>query len=514
MNNNEIELKLLIDPADIPALRRHPLLRALCPGGPQSRKLLSIYFDTDDSFLKSQGMALRVRRDGRRWIQTVKGGGSVMAGLHQRDEWEAPVRHDRPDFTKLTEPSLIALFSDPILRQRLRPVFVTEFTRTIWLLETEADDRIEMALDRGSISMGTQATTISEVELELKAGQPAALYQVALALLEEVPLSAENASKAERGYALHLPVAIPQAVKAVPPAIEAETTVDAAFRAIAWCCLAHLQDNQSRLQQAYDPEYIHQMRVATRRLRSAFKLFSAAAPGIRDEALIEELRWLVGELGPARDWDVFLDELLQQAMLELPGNAALDALKVRAERLCLKARQRACSAAVSQRFQKLLLGLGLFIWRAPWRANAEDLARLDQPVKNFAARQLTRHHRGLRRRGRRIAALSVEQRHALRIAAKKLRYAAEFFSSLFPPKKSKSYLQALAELQDELGVLNDQAVTGRLLAQIEGGSKDLLRVRGVGLIIGWNACRARAKLADITQVWKRFHRRNGFWGEE
>lgn len=516
MNNNEIELKLLIDPDDVSRLRRHALVRKLCPDGPRTRKLLSIYFDTDDFFLKNSGMALRVRRDGRGWIQTVKGGGSVRAGLHQRDEWEAPVRQDRPDFTKLTDPALVELFADPVLRQRLHPVFITEFNRTTWLLRTETGDQVEMALDRGTISMGIKSAPICEVELELKSGQPASLYQVALGLLEDIPLRAENASKAERGYGLHLPAATPFAVKAILPEIHAGMTVDQAFRVIAWCCIAHLQDNQCRLAQAYDPEFIHQMRVAIRRLRSAFRLFSAAAPGIRDEALIAELRWLVGELGPARDWDVFLDELLQQVMHELPENAALDALKARAERLCQKARQRACAAAASQRFQKMLLRLGLFIWDAPWRqmADADAVARLDQPVTDFATVQLARHHRRLRRRGRGIAGLSVERRHALRIAAKKLRYAAEFFSMLYPKKTAASYLEALSGLQDELGMLNDQAVTGRLLAQIEGGSKDLLRLRAVGMIIGWNAYRTRFQLAGITQVWKRFHRRREFWGEK
>lgn len=508
VNNTEVELKLLIDPADIPRLRRHPLLKALCPSGPKTRKLTSTYFDTDDFFLKNRDMALRVRRSGQQWIQTIKGGGSVQAGLHQRDEWEAPVAHRTPDFTKITDPGLIALFSDEGLRQRLHPVFVTEFSRTIWLLETEAGDRVEMALDRGEVSADQGKSTISEVELELKAGNPAALYELALALQETVPLRPENASKAERGYALCASPHTRPAIKATFPEVAREMTVNEAFRTIAWNCIGQLQDNQSRLLQGYDPELIHQMRVAVRRLRSAFNLFGAAVPGIKDAALTAELHWLIGELGSARDWDVFLSETLPPVIEALPQDAGLVWLKKAADQLCQVAREQACTAAVSPRYHRLLLLLGSWLWRESWR-EASELAQLDQPLAAFAAVMLGRRHRQLRRRGRTLAQLNAAQRHALRIAAKKLRYAAEFFSGLYPGKATRRYIQALSHLQDEFGALNDQAVAGGLLAQIGGGGR--LRDNASGVIIGWYACKASLQLAGLAQVWKRFRRCRIFW---
>ncbi len=514
MNNTEVELKLLADPADIPRLRRHPLLKTLCPSGPKTRKLTSLYFDTDDFVLKNRAVALRVRRSGRQWIQTVKGGGSVRAGLHQRDEWEAPVARNTPDFTKITDPGLIRLFAGEEMRQRLHPVFVTEFNRTVWLLETEAGDQVEMALDQGEIRADQNSAPICEVELELKAGNPAALYELALALQEAASLCAENASKAERGYAL-CAAPLPQpAVKVPQPELAREMTVDAAFRAIAWNCIGQLQDNQSRLREGYDPELIHQMRVAVRRLRSALNLFGAAVPGIKDAALIAELRWLVGELGPARDWDVFLGETLPTIVESLPQDAGLARLQQAADRLCQAARERACTAAASPRYHRLLLTLGRWLWREPWRDTAEaaGLAQLDQPLAAFASAMLARRHRQLCRRDRHFAQLNEEQRHALRIAAKKLRYAAGFFSGLYPRKASRRYLQALADLQDELGVLNDQAVTGRLLEQIGADDRDLLRCRASGVMIGWIACKTRLQLAGMVRVWNRFNRCKVFWG--
>lgn len=509
----EVELKLLIDPADVPRLRRHPLLKALCPAGPATRKLLSIYFDTDDFFLKNRDIVLRVRRDGRHWIQAVKGGGGVRAGLHQRHEWEAPVAGDRPDFAKLADPGLIALFSDAALRRRLRPVFATEFARTVWLLETEAGDRVEMALDRGEIRADQGKSPISEVELELKTGNPAVLFELALALQEAVPLRPENASKAERGYALCAAPSPRPAVKAAPPGLARKMTVDAAFRAIAWNCVGQLQDNQGLLLRGYDAEAVHQMRVAVRRLRSALNLFGAAMPGIRDAALLEELRWLVGELGPARDWDVFLGQTLPPVVEALPQDAGLERLRRDAGRFRREARERAAAAAASPRCHRLLLTLGRWLWREPWRdAGAAGLAQPNQPLKDYAAAMLGKRHRQLRRRGRDLARLDREQRHALRIAAKKQRYAAEFFSGLYPRKAARRYLQALAALQDEFGALNDQAVAGRLLERIGAGGGPLRR-RASGVMIGWIACETRLRSAGLARAWKRFSRCELFWEE-
>ncbi|GAO37026.1 adenylate cyclase [Sulfuricella sp. T08] len=508
MNNIEVELKLLIDPADIPRLRRHPLLKALCPSGPKTRKLTSVYFDTDDFVLKNQDIALRVRRSGRQWIQTVKGGGSVQAGLHQRDEWEEPVAHSTPDFTKIVDPGLIRLFASDDLRQRLHSVFVTEFNRTVWLLKTEAGDQVEMALDQGEIRSDQSSATICEVELELRVGNPAVLYELALALLEAVPLHPENASKADRGYALCAPQDAPLPVKATAPEMGCEMTVDAAFRAIAWNCIDQLQDNRNRLRQGYDPELVHQMRVAVRRLRSALSLFGAAAQGIKDAALTAELRWLVGELGPARDWDVFLSEMLPPVVTALPREEGLVWLHRQAEKICREKREQACVAAAGQRYNEIMLRLGAWLWRAPWRTTTVA-ADLDMPVSTFASKMLDRRCRQVSRRGRHLNALTVAQRHVLRIAVKKLRYAAEFFFGLYPGKATKRYIQALSRLQDEFGALNDQAVAGTLLAQISSGSR--LRDRGSGVIIGWYACKTHVQLADMAQEWKRFRHCRIFW---
>jgi inorganic triphosphatase YgiF len=491
----EIELKLTMDPAHAARLRRHPLLASLAQGKPRRQRLHSIYFDTPEQDLLRAGVALRLRRVGGGWVQTVKGGGSVHGGLHQRDEWEWPVQGGEPDLTLVGETSLAAIMTGEV-QARLRPLFVTQFWRTAWQLRTAQGAEIELALDQGEVQAGDRRLPISEVELELKAGEAASLFELALAIQEQVPLCVEDLSKAQRGYLLGsgetLPPRTAQRVALVP-----QMPVAQAFRCIAGECLAQLQGNVAGL--GPDPEYLHQARVAVRRLRSALGLFAATQPGAPAD-VVEELRWLMGCLGPARDWDVFATQTLPAIVEELAGNPALARLQADAARLRHAHRQAALEAVASQRYTRLVLTLGLRLVRqAEPQGDSVSLG-------GFAARMLARQHKRLRRRGRHHATLSPAERHALRIAAKKLRYAAEFFAGLYPRKRARPYLAALAALQDVLGALNDAAVTQRLLAELPAP-----RGQAAGIVGGWMARAGRERLAGLDRAWRDFVRQKVFW---
>ncbi|CAH1070343.1 Adenylate cyclase [Candidatus Nitrotoga sp. 1052] len=196
--HTEIELKLLIDSANIPQLLQHPLLKSACKSGPLRQKLHSIYFDTPDLELMRQRIALRLRQAGGHWIQTVKGSGNVEGGLHQRPEWEVPVTGGMPDFDKLSVSPWHSFFT-PDIQNRLIPIFVTDFWRTIWLMELP-NGLIELALDAGEIQAKNKQVPICEVELELKSGAPASLFDLARELRKSIALQPEDRSKADRGY--------------------------------------------------------------------------------------------------------------------------------------------------------------------------------------------------------------------------------------------------------------------------------------------------------------------------
>lgn len=503
----ETELKLRVQDADLPRIRA--ALTQLAGAGARHIKLTSLYFDTPHLTLLQAGVALRVRRVGRRWVQTLKGGGAVQGGLHVRDEQEWPVARALPDLTKLKPTTLGLAWSE--IGPQLVPVFSTVFLRSWWHIAYQGSE-IEIALDRGRVHVGERHEDILELELELKAGAPAVLYQLALELAAVAPLAPDPMSKAERGYCLFQGLALTPA-KAAIPALQPALTVEQAFRTIAWNCLDQLLRNQRGVLEQSDPEFIHQMRVALRRLRLTLSLFAVAVPRASWEDWAAELRWLAMELGAARDWDVLEEELLPPLIASLQQRKPLACLPQRVHKERLKARRKARAAVASPRYGVLALTLAQWLDARPWRAaaDAEQAALLDSPIQPLAEMLLARRHQQVRRRGRHLARLTDARRHRLRVTAKKLRYAAEFFANLFPRKTTRAYVKALAGVQAVLGALNDNATALNHAAQLCEHARDPRCRPEAGILIGWAASIMRRELKALGKAWKAYRRQQPFW---
>ena len=503
----EIELKLALPPIQAGRLKRHPLL--IGAGRPLRRRLVSVYFDTPELDLMCARAALRVRRVGRGWIQTVKIGGGSAGGLHQRPEWETPTRSEAPEPERFAAPEVRKLLT-PARLARLRPVFETHFWRDAWTLPVAGGGSIEVALDQGEVSGGGRSQPICEVELELKAGQPAALYDLALDLAADFDLYPDPLSKAERGYALfqHLPA---RPVQAGPAGLEPEMHVADAFVVVMQNGLEQFTANLVGLIHETDPEYLHQARVAVRRLRSALTVF---APALSDPALAplrEALRWLMSELGPARDWDVFVTETLPPLMRAMPDQS-LQSLARSAQLRREAARAAMITAVSSRRLTRLLLEAGRMLLLRPWEQAMERIGSAWQgsPATALAESVLDRRQHQLLRRGRHFVQLDPAARHRLRIATKKQRYAAEFFAELYPPKVTRAYIKNLAALQDNLGALNDIAVAGRLLSNLRG-RRAVNRAWACGVVQGWVESRAQVKIAELEPAWRRMKKTRPYW---
>ena len=508
----EIELKLAIAASEVPKLARVPLLKSTARGHPTTARTYSIYYDTPEFALRDHGVALRLRRVGTHWLQTLKSAGRVEAGLHQREEFETPVPAQILNYPALAQSAAAPVLADPGLPLRLRPVFATDFKRTTRRLEPAAGTLIEFCLDRGVISAGSAQLPISEIELELKSGPPEQLVRFALGLLEFVPLRLEPASKAERGYALAVGLTTAP-VKASVPALLPAVTVAQAFRTVVFSCIAHLQANERGLLETTDPEYLHQARVALRRLRSALSVFNRAFPRALFEELIVELRWLGGCLGPARDWDVFATETLRVVCAAFPGDAGLHWLTERTAELRATANDTAREAVASTRYAVLLLKLGGFFLREPWQQLAGDPSATLRalPLLEFTASVLERRHKRTVKSGRSLEQLDAAGLHALRIQIKKLRYAAEFFSALYNKGEVREYLSALAGLQELLGGLNDAATVERLLELLREAERAGQWLEAPGLVRGWAACSSRGRLEQLGDAWQRFSDSKVFW---
>jgi len=502
----EIELKLLLDPADVNRFRRHPLLKKHAVGKPQSRQLNSVYFDTPDLYLKQNHTALRVRQVGRRLIQTCKSGGQVAAGLHQRPEWESDISGSSPDLPALlslieTGSAVARLISAPALAENLQPIFTTQFRRTIWMLRLPSGAEIELALDQGAVIHGDQTIPISEIELELKAGDAVSLFDVALELQNSLPLRAANVSKAERGYALHAPQA-PAIVRAQPLSLSPLLTLEQGFQVLAHNCLAQMQGNEVGVMHGHDPEHLHQMRVGLRRLRAALSLFRKYVQPSPEIAA--QLRWLAGMLGPARDWEVLATATLRDASRRRPQEPQLEHVRQHAASEADRHRLAAAAAVNSHAYARLLLLLGSWLEGRRWRQqqSTEQIAALSAPLKQFARGKLAKLQGKLLRRGKGFKRQGAAQRHRLRIAAKKVRYAAEFFESYFPLKRMRPYVQGLGELQDILGMANDRSVAAGLLRQIAGRQPELEPHCDLAQALLEDDDRLRN--AKIKRVWRKF----------
>lgn len=505
MDGKEVELKLALEPEGLERIKHSALVRSSKRGRPRVKQLYATYYDTPAFDLAKAGVTVRLREDGGHRLQTVKTAGSRVSGLFSRQEWEHPVATDGPDSALLRATGLAPL-QDGAVVAALRPTFSTDVRRTLYRLAGDGWE-VELALDLGTVGAGEARQALCEAELELKAGEPARLYTLARELTDQVPARLLALSKSERGY--QLATGTPAApVKARPVALEPNMSAAEAFQAIARNCLQHLLANEHCLLANGDPEAVHQMRVALRRLRSALKVFAEVVADPHLEEVKAELRWLLGHLGPARDADVFLAEILDPVVAAHPDLFALDSLRRHWHRQRDADFAAAVAAVAEPRFTALMLMLGAWVEGGDW-VNTRS-RRQAEPVQKLARRVLARLDRRLRKAGgKRLHLLPAAELHRLRILGKRLRYAGEFFASLYPKGAAKAFLARLAGLQDHLGELNDIAVAApRLAGSVESDD----HARAAELVIGWHDRRRPKLLAEAEAIWRRLRRQDRFWG--
>ena len=501
----ETELKLSIAPEQLARLKRHPLLKKHQAAPPVTRRLHNIYYDTPKLELHKAEMALRLRRAGRQWLQTLKGGGSVKAGLHQRDEWEIPVSRAALDFS----PSLAVDWDARLplrLRRKLQPVFVTDFSRTSRMLEWQGA-QIELCMDHGEVYTEQRSAPICELELELKSGEPRQLFELALALLDIVPLESEDVSKAEQGYRLLTGYA-DKPVKGIVPDIAKNATLAEALQTLTWSCLLHLQANLRGAMTSDDAEYLHQMRVALRRLRVVLRMAGKFRADTSLDALSGEIAALCVALGQTREWDVFIAQTVQPMCMRMAGHAGLQALLAVSERQRAACYARLRGEKQARELQRLILRFALWMNGAYWQPPQGTAV---PPVRDFASRRLRKLARQFAQAGRQLDSLDDKQLHALRILAKKLRYSAEFFAALYDKQETAVFLAALSEAQEVLGQINDVAVAHRLLDELAALPELAAHREATALAKGWIAHGLSRQLTALRKAVRRFNKQQRFW---
>jgi triphosphatase len=462
----ECEIKLAVDATSAAQLKKSAVLREHAVSKPRDQEHVDRYFDTGGFDLWKHGFALRVRSAGERHVQTLKGGGSAVAGLHRRTELEAEIQSEAPDHDLFDRQLREALpdLADSLGGQQLapEPVFVNRTKRTTWMLALPDGTHVECALDVGELQHGERKTQVRELELEVKDGDPACLYELAQRVHAATPVRIENISKAERGYALATEDKA-HAVKATPVTVKRKATLGEALGGILQNCLQQMQANERGVL-AGDVESLHQMRVGLRRLRAAQDMVDGlvALP----EPLAADIDWLAGELGDARNWDVFLESVLPGLPLTEEQKPSLARVEAAAREEADRHRARVRSAVGSPRYTTLMLALGGWIAGKGWQHTTLPADPLEQRIAK-AAPQLVQHAAArVRKRARGYDLKRPECLHKVRIAAKKERYAREFFAALSHDRKATKRHDLLSGMQDELGEINDAFVARELVAQL------------------------------------------------
>lgn len=499
----EVELKLLCSQEELSKLEQIPSIADSVRDEGKATVLTAVYYDTPELDLRKAGVALRVRTDGKRFIMTLKSKRKADGGALERTESRVSVATMEPDRTALAR--FLAADGMPGIDddQPLQQVFTTEVQRRTWVLELPSGV-VELAIDRGLIKAGERFEKIREIEIELIDGDAAALFVLAREIVSHIDVRPSIRSKSERGFALALDQT-PKVCKARKTAFNADATLDDALQGIFRSVFRHLMENQPAAEDGRDPEGVHQYRVALRRLRSALRLIRAVSPSARRHE--DNAQRLMASLDGARNWDVFVNETLPRISRTIPVIEGFEAIRKAADDRRQAAYEEARSAIADPKTGQFQIELGLWIEQAGWRADASPkaLALLGGPARDFAAEELARLRRRILRRGRNFKELSAGERHKLRLAVKKLRYAADFFLHSTAKRKAASrYAKDLARLQNALGFHNDMVVLGELVERLLGCEIPAEGNRAAGALLGWQAASAGIDSTELLSAWKKF----------
>jgi triphosphatase len=446
---NELELKFRVLPS-----QRAGLLKALGNRKLERLPLLARHVDTADGLLARHHMALRLRQEGGRRVQTLEG-----IGPHgfERLEHDVELGAVGPDAASMTvDPrrhegspvgdrllALLETHGNPALRE----VHVTDVAR-IRRSVRHHDALVEWALDEGVVRAGTATAPISELELELKEGEPASLYAMALDWQGRHGLWLDAISKSERARLLARGQAFSAPVKAQPPRWDKKAaramSGEQMLRTLAATCLSQILPNASEIAAgSLEAEHVHQLRVGLRRLRSALREMAGFA-GALDPEWETPVRRVFAALGAVRDHEVFLDSVAPRLLhAGAPVADFADAVSVDEDEQALGGLVRGGP------FQAALLQLMAFAYGGDPRPGPHEHAH--SAALAVLCDRLTRMQRQVARDAKRFETMAFAQQHRVRKRLKRLRYVAAFLCPLYPQRDVAAWLKKVKPAQEALG---------------------------------------------------------------
>ncbi len=481
-----MELKLRLDPDDAPRLPRLKLLAPLKSGKSRSRAVKIVWHDSPERALAGQGLALAERRTEWR-LERLR-----PNSLPWPPGSRAPVLASARTATGLGR-----ALPDPLL-----PVAALEGRESAVNLVTPQGP-INMTLLTGEVRSVVARQPINRLWLE---GDAAPVQALALALTGALCIAVPPISLAAEAFAVATGVTGPPRREGAPELPDGLSIAEAFAHVVGHLSDIILQLAPDAAASRAGPEPVHQMRVAVRRLRSAIKVFRPALASTEIAVADKGLKALAAKLAPARDWDVFVTETAVPARAAFAAERRLERLLAAAER-----RRRACHEELqrylaSADFRRLGIELACLAI-GPVGIPPVEATEPAMPLREFAAQTLGKRHGRLAEIDDRLSTLDPAALHAIRLQAKRLRYTAEIFASMYPGKATHRFLRRLSRLQDCLGKLNDGAVAQHLLGELPNGSHAF----ATGLVLGFVGGGSQKTRGRIDRAWERFHRLQAFW---
>lgn len=402
MDSTEYELKVAFSKSALRQFRKRPLLRLLSSGSPKTRKLRSVYYDTSDLRLFQVGMSLRLRKKGKRILQTAKWGTGVRHGVSTPLEIECQVKSRHPDVSKFKNGKFKRNLTEIISGQQLKPMFETSIWRTTRKIKIDQSGTIELAIDHGNILAGTRSKKIREVELELKSGHPHCLLSAAETLFSEDIIKLSEKSKAAQGYEILIggeqdPPSSFKPDKGRSPKLHRRMSEREALTRIGRSASDQVLSNYRVVLNSTDPEGAHQLRVGLRRLRTALRTIKPVKFGEELDRFKFYCRELAGIAGHLRDADVLVQDIYipaARSVLDNPDESMISiALASHQERQVRKIRSSLKSARWTT-FRLNCIFFELFVQRL---MDQSDTSSRSGPIMSTSRRALDKRWRHLNR---------------------------------------------------------------------------------------------------------------------
>ncbi|HBK05653.1 MAG TPA: hypothetical protein DDZ81_07280 [Acetobacteraceae bacterium] len=479
-----MEFELTATSEAVTALGRLKALTSSRDGRPRSQSVKIVWHDSPEHALAVDGLILSEQRGLWRLERMMPGSGTWLPAQ------PPPIVTESPDHATLPAP--------------LAPLAAFEGRRTS-SVHRFGDTSVTLTLKKGILRTVAAERPVGRILLD---GDEAAVRSAALLIADAIPVAVPLSSLAADGIALATGRPAAPRHRGAPVLPDGMAGVPDALAHI----IGHLTDViLANAAHANEPgktgvEAVHQMRVAVRRARSALSVFRPAVETSALATITTGLRALGHQLGPSRDWDVFVDETVPAIREALPGDKRLERLASAAGRRRKEHRTALTGYLGSNAFRTLAIELAWFAAAASWHVTS-DTEPASLPA--FSAAVLRNRWKKLVAQGKRMDELDIPGLHGVRLRAKRARYAAEMFITLYPEKASHRFIRRLSLLQQSLGVLNDGSVATHLLEELGGPSGR--HAYATGVIVGFLAARTGKMRPRIVQAFEKFRRQDTYW---